>query len=501
MNKLLIVTVPKQDVARPPGALAILAACCEQVKFDYEVFDLNLYMYKNYSAETIKKLNTDFELHKFRDQELADQYRQACDKLVQYTIDNKFNYVAISVFTYDSILATHELLQNFKKTGYQGKIVIGGIGVTSKSKTITGSKSFGEYALDQMLIDYVIYGEGDIAFTELLKGNDTYPGINQKNNVQIMDLNQLPSPSYKNINPGDYFFADEPEILVTGSRGCVRACTFCDVEVHWSKYAYKSGKQLAHEILNIWRTTGVNKFDFSDSLINGSISNFRDFNKELIKLKKENPGFNPRYKGQFICRPSKTMPEKDYEEMSKAGAENLVVGIESFSEAIRDHMRKKFDNSSIDWHFSMCAKYGIKNVLLLLSGYVTETIEDHETNLEHLKKYQIYALSRTIYAINIAVAGLEIIPGTPLDREDMGIDIVHYTNEDSDLYDQTNLWMSPDNPSLTPRERLRRSLEVIRTAYQLGYKILHMDNKIDRAEMILDSLDSYKKSIKINTVH
>jgi hypothetical protein len=83
----------------------------------------------------------------------------------------------------------------------------------------------------------------------------------------------------------------------------------------------------------------------------------------------------------------------------------------------------------------------------------------------------------------------------------MGIDIVHYTNEDSDLYDQTNLWMSPDNPSLTPRERLRRSLEVIRTAYQLGYKILHMDNKIDRAEMILDSLDSYKKSIKINTVH
>lgn len=498
MKNLLIVTVPKQDVARPPGALAILAACCEQVNFDYEVYDLNLYIYKNYSADIIKKLNTDFELHKFRDEDLAAQYKESCYTLVKYAIDNKFSHVAISVFTYDSILATHELLLCFKKLGYKGQIIIGGIGVTSKSKNITGSMDFGEYALDQKLIDYVIYGEGDIAFTELLKGNVTYPGINQKNNKQIMDLNQLPSPSYKNINPGDYFFADEPEILVTGSRGCVRDCTFCDVAVHWSKYAYKSGKQLAYELLHIWQTTGVNKFDFSDSLINGSISNFRNFNKELILLKKENPGFNPKYKGQFICRPSKTMPEQDYEEMARGGAENLVVGIESFSESIRDHMRKKFDNSSIDWHFSMCAKYGIKNVLLLLSGYVTETLEDHQINLEHLKKYQIYALARTIYAINIAVAGLEIIPGTPLDIEDMGINIIHYTNEDSELYDQTNLWVSPDNPDLTPRERLRRSLEVIKTAYQLGYKILHMDNKIDRAEMILDSLDSYKKTIKIN---
>ena len=58
MKNLLIVTVPKQDVARPPGALAILAACCEQVNFDYEVYDLNLYIYKNYSADIIKKLNT-----------------------------------------------------------------------------------------------------------------------------------------------------------------------------------------------------------------------------------------------------------------------------------------------------------------------------------------------------------------------------------------------------------------------------------------------------------
>jgi radical SAM superfamily enzyme YgiQ (UPF0313 family) len=500
MSKLLIVTVPKQDVARPPGALAILASCCEQVNFDYEIFDLNLFIYKNYSTETVKKFNTDFELHKFRDQELANQYRAACTTLANHAIDNSFTHIAVSVFTYDSILATYELLLTLKKLNYQGQIIIGGIGVTSKSKSITGTLGFGEYVLDQKLIDYVIYGEGDIAFTELLKGNTGYPGINQKNNVQIVDLDQLPSPSYKKINPSEYFFADEPEILITGSRGCVRDCTFCDVALHWAKYTYKSGQQIANEMLSIWQATGVNKFDFSDSLINGSISNFREFNRELIRLIDAYPGFKPKYKGQFICRPSKAMPEQDYLEMSRAGAENLVVGIESFSESIRDHMRKKFDNSSIDWHFAMCGKYGIKNVLLLLSGYVTETIEDHQTNLDHLKKYQIYALSRTIYAINIAVAGLEIIPGTPLDSEDMGINIIQYTDEDSSLYDQTNLWISPKNPSLTPKERLRRSLEIIKTAYQLGYKILHMDNKIDRAELLFDSVNSYKKSIKINPI-
>lgn len=501
MKKVLIVAIPKQEVARPPGALAILASCCEQANVEYNVFDLNLHLHKEFTADLIDKFNTDFELNKFRNEELEDRYRSVCKDLVDYVIFEKFTHVAISVFTYASILACYELLKIFKQSQFNGKIIIGGFGTSNSSPNITGSLDFGQYALKNKLVDYAVYGEGDIAFTELLKGNDTYLGINQKNNIQILDLDHLPTPSYKKINPKDYFFMSAPEIIITGSRGCVRDCTFCDIGDYWNKYVYKSGKLLASELFKLWKETGVDRFDFSDSLINGSVSTFREFNKELIRLKQENPTFNPSYRGQFICRPSKLMPEQDYIEMVQAGADTLAVGIESFSESVRNHMRKKFDNASIEWHFAMCAKYGIKNVLLMISGYVTETIEDHQTTLDYLKKFQIYALSRTIYTMNVEVGGLLKLSGTPLvNDKNLNINIMQYIDDDLLEYEECSRWISLDNPDLTPKERLRRSLELIKTAYELGYTVLHLHQKLDKAERMFESLQKIKPFIKINPV-
>jgi radical SAM superfamily enzyme YgiQ (UPF0313 family) len=499
MSKVLIVALPKQDIARPPGALAILAACCEQVNVDYEVLDINLYIHKNLPTDIVDQLNTDFELNTFRNNDTKNAYTQVCEQFVTYIQEQEITHIAISVFTYASILATDILLKSLKNSQYTGKVVIGGIGIASSIQAITDNRIFGEYALSEGLVDCAIYGEGELAFVEFLKDNYTYPGINQPNNQQLLDLNILPTPSYNKINPNDYFILGEPEILVTGSRGCVRRCTFCDVASHWNKYVYKSGSKMAEEIFNYWQTTGVSKFDFSDSLINGSVSTFKEFNKELIKYRQEYPDFRPKYKGQFICRPSKLLPESTYAEMSKAGAETLVVGIESFSESVRDHMRKKFDNASIDWHFLMCAKYNIKNVLLLLSGYATETLEDHNTTLEYLRKYQVYGLSRTIYAINIDVGGLKITPDTPLADEELGINLVQYTDSSNSEETQYDNWISMSNLELTPKERFRRSLEVMKVAYELGYKVLHLNQKIDSASRRLDQINSIKKSIVIKS--
>jgi radical SAM superfamily enzyme YgiQ (UPF0313 family) len=249
---------------------------------------------------------------------------------------------------------------------------------------------------------------------------------------------------------------------------------------------------MAQELLKIWKETGVNRFDFSDSLINGSMKSFRQFNKELIRLRQEYPGFDPSYKGQFICRPQSQLKEQDYKEMAQAGGETLVVGIESFSDAVRTHMKKKFSNESIDWHFEMCAKYNIKNVLLLLSGYVTETLEDHNQTLEYLHKYQVYALSRTIYAINIEVGGLMFTTGTPLYdmKDELGVVYLPTSNQT----DYAN-WISGKNPTLTPRERLRRGVEIVLKAYSLGYKVLHFNQKADDALQRLKKINSSNSKI------
>jgi hypothetical protein len=469
-RKVLIVTVPKQDVVRPPGILAILAACCEQVGSEYQVFDLNLHMHKILPREQVDSLNTDFSLNKFSSDENKQLYEQSCQALLAKIDEFDADLVAISVFTFMSLLATDHLLKLMKSRKFD--IVIGGLGITDSLSTITKDQKFGQYCLDSGLVDFVISGEGENTFVELLKGNIHSPGINNVPAIRIADLDSLPTPSYAKININDYFYSNEPEVLITGSKGCVRDCSFCNVAAYWDKYTYRNGSKLADDMYEIFRSTGVNKFEFSDSLINGSISNFRSMNRRLIELRNQDSTFKPQYKGQFICRPIGQLKSTDYEEMKLAGAETLIVGIEHFSENIRDHMRKHFDDAAIDWHFAECARISIKNVVLLLSGYATETIEDHERNVQGLIKYRKYAMTRIISSVSVDVEGLAIFDKTPLfnNAEELGL-LVHpeFPTE----------WVNLNNKSLTKHERLRRATEMLLTAANNGYLILHFNQKIE----------------------
>ena len=487
----MITAIPLQDVVRPPGALAVLAACCEQVKIDYHILDLNLYMHKIFSQDIVQRLSTDFVTGKLT-QKTQHDFQPVCDHFHQALDRLQPDLIAISIFTYESVAAAVLLLKSLAARSDRSRfsIVIGGLGVSSTKYEITDFKRFDHWAKSAGLIDHVITGEGEISFVEFLKGNFSYPGIDGSPSLQITDVNQLPPPNYNKISPNDYFFSNEPEVVITGSRGCVRSCSFCDVQHWWKKYIYRRGELIADDMFGIWQKTGVRKFDFSDSLINGSIKSFRDMNRRLIELKQKNPDFCPLYKGQFICRPIGQMKFKDYEEMKEAGAETLVVGIEHFSLPIRQHMGKDFDNDAIDWHFATCAKLGIKNVLLLLSGYLTETQDDHAVNLEYLKKYQPYALTRIIYSINIEIGGLAILEGSPLH------DWMHDNYPGIDFQNTSN-WVLPDNPALDEHERLKRAMEIVYTAADLGYSVLHFNRKIEQATRMFEAIQSKKTAFPI----
>jgi radical SAM superfamily enzyme YgiQ (UPF0313 family) len=489
-NRVLIISVPRQDVSRPPGALAILAACCEQTDSCYEIFDLNLHMHKILDNDVVLNLNSDFSLNKFS-KDSEKNYEIVCQEAIAQIDKHKPNIVAISVFTIQSMLATKFLLEQIQKKSNRSKfkLIIGGLGITDTWKDDNCSDLFCEYCLKNNLIDYYITGDGENSFVEFLKGNLDAACVNQLQNVPVLDLDSLPAPSYKKINPADYFFVDKPEIIITGSKGCVRDCTFCNVGSYWKKYVYRNGAHVANDMYQIYKDTGVTKFEFSDSLINGSLKSFRQLNRQLIELKQLDPTFSPRYKGQFICRPIGQMKEQDYIDMKNAGAETLVVGIEHFSEPIRTHMRKHFDNSSIDWHFAQCAKLGIKNVLLLLSGYVTETIDDHQVNIDYLRRYQKYALSRIIYTINIVSTGLFIKSNTPL--FEMAHDIGLIVDDNN-----AGTWVNLNNVSLTPKERIRRASEIIYTAASLNYNVIQFNQKLADVERMIYTLENSSNNYK-----
>jgi radical SAM superfamily enzyme YgiQ (UPF0313 family) len=95
----------------------------------------------------------------------------------------------------------------------------------------------------------------------------------------------------------------------------------------------------------------VTLIEFTDNLINGSLAEFKKLNQLLVKAQDQYPSLKQlRYKGDFICRPRNQFTETDFQLMKQAGCEDLIVGIESFSEPIRYHMGKKFSNEDIDFH-------------------------------------------------------------------------------------------------------------------------------------------------------
>lgn len=492
-KKAALISLPKQDLHRPPGALAILASACEENNLLYEVHDFNLWLSKHLQQDEWNNINDNWEtMDPFlrKDTKWYGIFLDRLSQFVDQVLSGSFDLICISVFSDLSACPCVEMVDAFNRSEKRGslKIVIGGTGIRAKLPTFQNDLC--HELLEKKVIDYFIFGEGEMAFRRLLRG-EVGQGINDYDAMQIDDLDQFPFPSYEKIHPQNYQFVSRPEIVLTGSRGCVRKCTYCDVARYWPKYRYRSGKQIAEEMLHYWQTVGINHFEFSDSLINGSLKQFKEMNHELLILKKQHLNFDPHYKGQFICRPSNSMKEQDYMDMAEAGCDYLYVGVESFSDKIRWDMDKKFTNADLDWHLKMTGKYGIKNSLLMLIGYPTETHEDHAKNLQWLHDNQHYAQSGVIALIVFGyTAG--ILEDTPLFhmREQLGI-VPEF--EDDDKFWPSN-WISLDNPQLTLRERIKRWVELTNTAAKLGYLMPRNKHYIKRFIAMLKTVKHKKKS-------
>lgn len=498
MSHVAIVALPKQDIIRPPGALSILAAACKQNQIDYSIHDFNLWLYNNLRSDTWLKLDDNWVSHDPFLARDSSWYRHFLTKVVEYVdliLKSSPTMIAISIFSYQSMHCGIELIQELNRRPQRCnfKIVIGGSGI--RTPLATNRKEMCIDLLEQGLIDYYVFGEGEITFQKLLQGIDQYPGINNFDSQQINDLDQFPLPSYDKIDPSQYKFINKPEIIITGSRGCVRDCTYCDVAAYWPKYKFRDGKKIADELYYYFKNYGITHFEFSDSLINGSLKQFKEMNQCIVDYQTLDPAFEISFKGQYICRQTAQMNEADYEKMKQAGCDYLYVGVESFSERIRYDMHKKFSNQDLDHHLRMCGKFGIKNSLLMLVGYPTETIEDHAKNIEWLKQHSHYAKSRVISMIVFGYTA-SILKDTPLFHMQQNLGIV--PEFDPEQFAVTANWISANNPSLTLKERIRRWLELTEIATELGYLMPRNKQYISYFIDLLKASSGSKKIFKLD---
>jgi hypothetical protein len=224
---------------------------------------------------------------------------------------------------------------------------------------------------------------------------------------------------------------------------------------------------------------------------------WRDVNCRLRELRLTDPEFKDiKYMGQFICRTRFDQSESDWELMSQAGANLFVTGIESFSPSVRKHMGKNYSNSDIDFHFKMSAWYGIKNISLMFIGYPTETLADHEYNIEFLHRYRKYALSGIIHAVRWGYTGMFRESEKLEKRGDVKIitdpDFAkRFSNLPQGIRDIALGfgWINELNPDLDLRERIRRRLELHEISVKLGWPQTRSREELQILYNILENLN------------
>lgn len=484
MKKAILVNIPLTEFLYPSAGLAALIPVFKKNGFATVIADLNLDLAEDTCDQTLSEIYGWCEMTRELPLETAAWLTSWLDKKVDSWKAHQPEYVAISVFTYHSILFAKMLLKSIQKKELLCHVIVGGSGVSSNLKNITDQMTFGEQILAQSWANDVIFSEGELALDALLRGCE-HPGINQNNPVQVQDLDSLLPPDYSDFDLARY---QDNRLLITGSRGCVRKCTFCDIELIWPKFRYRSPESQVKEIIDHVKKYNVKRFEFTDSLINGSVKGWIKFNDLLANAKDNDHDLaDVSYSGQFICRDKANQPSIMYELMHYAGARQITVGIESFSEKIRIAMKKKFNDAAIDYHLEQCAQWGIPNVFLMLIGHPDETIHDHLANIDALHRYKSYSDMGTIFMIRWGTT-MHILKETPL-AQNHGYNFSSDNEMNSDSFYN---WSHPGNPQNTLPERLRRRVELHKISYDLGYS---QPNARSELSTVLNLLQKYEHNI------
>jgi radical SAM superfamily enzyme YgiQ (UPF0313 family) len=215
-------------------------------------------------------------------------------------------------------------------------------------------------------------------------------------------------------------------------------------------------------------TVGIKNFKFTDSLVNGSNKAWRELNNEIVDRK-----LDLNYTGQFIAKPLGQTTQHDYDMAQKAGATKLFIGIESGSEAVRNHMGKKFNNISLYDTIENLSERNIMTHWMLITGYPTETEEDFEQTLQLIEQFKKYRDKITLSFVSFI-----LLPDSPIAYQSK-YDHIKFVKEHEDR-DLVNYWLYENNPTLNFNERLRR----FETARQFGLDCGYGTN-----------IDKFKKTI------
>ena len=465
---IVILSLPSLILDRAPGAPALLKSACLAAGFNAKTIDLSLDFFNNEGQRDLEKFNK-LSLIFHPSTEVSEESKTAKDTWLARAINTikelDTPVVGLSVFTTFQHRAALLLTEEIRKQLPDVKIIVGGMGLnincTSLSNLIRINKleilnPFHVYLKLKNLYDHCVLGvDGLDGIVEYLEKELGVRNVDKEQPTEVLKRNQYstPIPDYTDYRLDDYLWTDGKALPITGSKGCVRNCTFCDIPGQFGKFRMRTGKDIGKEIVYMAEKYGIRKFEFTDSLVNGSLKVFEEWMSVVADYNDQQTDENKiRWFGQYICRPQKQTAERYYSLMSRSGVSSLVIGTESGSNEVLEAMQKKMTVEDVYAELDMFTKHKITAQLLMFSGFYNETKERFYDTLKFLIKCQQYVASGTINKFSLGFP-LYITSDTHIydHATELGLELDPYLNHN---------WTSKDDPDNTfPNRSFNRLIQ------------------------------------------
>lgn len=481
MTYAVILTVPRVAALRPAAAPAIIKGILNNCNVSSKILDLNLDFFTTFKNSVSVDLFTEIDDFLFiKNKTLSPNAEAALDSFAIKWIDEikllTPSKLFISVFSWQAQRFTEYFLK-LVRSYLDVEVIIGGQGlIREENGSYSTRPEFAHYLKDLGLIDHWIRGEAETTIPEIVRGNYNVAGIDtdflaERSNVQehaYMDFSDFDILKYQSGYPTGV-------LPMETSRGCVRNCLFCDIPTMAGGFRFKRGDRLADEMIHYYEKYNVRNFFFHDALCNGSVRDFRQFNQRLVDYyrKHDLPDRYFTYSSHAIVHSRTSFKPADFKAMAHAGAETMVIGVETGSDRVRAHMQKGFTNEDLDYNIEQYSKNKMQVYLLLIVGFPTETDQDFQDTLDMLTRYQRYVADGTIIGVNLGTT-LTIEEGTGIYEAPEKLKIIGINGNRP----QGTEWICEDNPDLTYKKRIMRRIAAQEHAVNLGYTFWKGDDQM-----------------------
>ncbi|MBI5676800.1 MAG: radical SAM protein [Nitrospirae bacterium] len=272
-------------------------------------------------------------------------------------------------------------------------------------------------------VDYIVKGEGEVTFTELINALGTgreirsISGLVFKDNIGdivetpdrefIGDLDSIPFPAYDLLQIGDYF--KDPHfhgglnkynlvLPILTSRGCPFKCSFC---YHAMGYTFRprSPQNVVAEIDWLVKDFGIREIQIEDDTFNFKIERA----KEIMHLLSQRD-----YKLSIVFPSGLKFNMIDEELMDlfkKVGVYRIHYGIETAVPRIQQLINKPINREKLDRVIELTDKANISSHGFFIIGFPTETEDEIQQTIDYASKSRLATANFSI---------LKLFPGTLL---------------------------------------------------------------------------------------